>query len=296
MEGMANISCIVCVYNEGDRLRDILLAVDGHPALKEVIVVDDGSTDGADVLLRAYPHVRVIAYGANRGKTYAMSQGVAAATGEFLMFLDADLSGLGRQEIDQLATPIVTKRAEVSISLRRNSLPLYRLIGLDFVSGERVIPAWLVRDQVGVMKALPRWGGEAFINRRIIEAGLRVAVVDWPGVTNIRKHRKVGRVRGMLAEGRMVGDALRVLSPVGLVGQNIALLNLVVGRRRAIGERWSMVPRVLTTGLSTSGQIWRRLEQAMAAGFRRGKPMETNAMAKSAAAQGRPAWKRPRGP
>ncbi|KRA62373.1 hypothetical protein ASD79_22055 [Caulobacter sp. Root655] len=242
-EGMANISCIVCVYNEGDRLRDILSAVDGHPALKEVIVVDDGSTDGVDALLKTHPNVRVITYGANRGKTYAMSRGVAAATGELLMFLDADLSGLGRQEIDRLAAPIVAGRAEVSISLRRNSLPLYRLIGLDFVSGERVIPAWLVRDQIAVMEALPRWGGEAFINQRIIEAGLHIEVVDWPRVTNIRKHRKIGRVRGALAEGQMVGDALRVLSPVGLVSQNIALLNLVLRRRRAAARRWSMVRR-----------------------------------------------------
>lgn len=237
---MADISCIVCVYNEGERLRDILSAVDGHPALKEVIVVDDGSTDGVDTLLKTYPNVRVISYGANRGKTYAMSRGVAAATGELLMFLDADLSGLGRREIDRLAAPVAGGRAQVSISLRRNSLPLYRLIGLDFVSGERVIPAWLVRDQVAVMETLPRWGAEAFINRRIIEAGLRIEVVDWPGVTNIRKHRKIGRLRGMLAEGQMVGDALRVLSPLGLVRQNIALLNLVVRGHRSIPRSWSM--------------------------------------------------------
>ena len=238
---MADISCIVCVYNEGHRLRDILSAVDGHPALKEVIVVDDGSTDGVDALLKTYPNVRVITYGPNRGKTYAMSRGVAAATGELLMFLDADLSGLGGQEIDRLAAPIRAGRADVSISLRRNSLPLYRLIGLDFVSGERVIPAWLVRDQVAVMEALPRWGGEAFINQRIIEAGLRIEVVDWPRVTNIRKHRKVGHIRGVLAEGQMVGDAVQVLSPIGLISQNIALLNLVQRRRRAAARRWSMV-------------------------------------------------------
>jgi glycosyltransferase involved in cell wall biosynthesis len=240
---MATISCIVCVYNEGDRLRDILSAVDGHPALKEVIVVDDGSTDGVDALLQAYPNVRVIAYGANRGKTYAMSRGIAAATGELLMFLDADLAGLGRPEIDRLAAPIAAGRAQVSISLRRNSLPLYRLIGLDFVSGERVIPAWLVRDQVALMEALPRWGGEAFINQRIIEAGLRIEVVDWPRVNNIRKHRKIGRVRGALADGQMVGDALRVLSPFGLVGQNVALLNLVLRRPQASAGRWWMVRR-----------------------------------------------------
>lgn len=240
---MAEISCIVCAYNEGERIRDILSAVDGHPALKEVIVVNDGSTDGTDALLKDYPGVRVISYGRNRGKTYAMSQGVAAATGDHLMFLDADLAGLGRQEIDSLAAPIESGRAKVSISLRRNSLSLYRAIGLDFVSGERVIPAWLIADQVATMETLPRWGGEAFINQRIIEAGLRIEVVDWPGVSNIRKYRKTGLLQGLAAECSMVGDALRVLSPAGLVRQNLELLRLVNRRRRIAQLGWPLYRR-----------------------------------------------------
>ena len=87
-----------------------------------------------------------------------MSQGIAAASGDFLMFLDADLAGLSSREIDLLAAPITNGRADVSLSLRRNSLGLYRLIRLDFVSGERVIPARLVRDHAPAMAALPRWG------------------------------------------------------------------------------------------------------------------------------------------
>ncbi|MDB5454619.1 MAG: hypothetical protein JWP92_204, partial [Caulobacter sp.] len=145
--------------------------------------------------------------------------------------------------------PVLAGRAQVSISLRRNSLGLYRLIGLDFVSGERVIPAWLVRDEVATMETLPRWGGEAFINQRIIDAGLPIEVVHWTGVSNIRKHRKVGPIQGLLAECEMVWDALRLLSPIGLVGQNIALLRLVV-RRGA--RRWrapARGPSALSLGL-----------------------------------------------
>ena len=41
----ARISCVVCAYNEADRIRRILDAVHDHPALAEVIVVNDGSTD-----------------------------------------------------------------------------------------------------------------------------------------------------------------------------------------------------------------------------------------------------------
>jgi glycosyltransferase involved in cell wall biosynthesis len=221
------ISCIVCAYNEADRIGNILRAVNGHPAVKELIVVNDGSTDDTIALVRAHPGIRLVSYSDNRGKTHAMRQGIAAATGEHLMFLDADLAGLTPRNIDLLAAPIVGGRAEVSISLRRNSLAFYRMTGLDFVSGERVIPAWLVRHQAAAMAGLPRWGGETFINQLIIDARLRIEVVDWPGVANIRKYRKVGPVRGVLAELRMVHDALQVLSPLDLARQYVGLLKLV---------------------------------------------------------------------
>lgn len=235
---MRGISCIICAYNEGERLGTILRALDAHAALKEIIVVNDGSTDDTVCLVQEYPNVRLISYPANRGKTYAMAQGIAAATGDHLMFLDADLIGLGPKEIDQLAAPIDAGRAKVSISLRRNSLGLYRMMGLDFVSGERVIPAWLVRDQVPTLSALPRWGGETFINQLIIGAQLPIEVVDWPGVSNVRKFRKVGLLRGLLAELGMIDDALKVLSALGLARQNLGLLKLMV-RRGPTYAKWA---------------------------------------------------------
>jgi glycosyltransferase involved in cell wall biosynthesis len=222
------ISCIVCCFNEGERIGAVLQALDAHPALHEVIVVDDGSTDDTAARVRAWPDVRVISYPANRGKTYAMAQGIAAANGDYLMFLDADLAGLGAREVGLLAAPITGERARITISLRRNSLGVYRMIGLDFVSGERVIPASLVRDHVETMAGLPPWGAEAFINGLIIKARLPIEIVDWPGVSNIRKYRKIGWLRGLLAELRMVSDALQVLSPLDLARQNLALLNLAV--------------------------------------------------------------------
>ena len=162
------ISCIVCAYNEADRIRHILSAVHRHPALLEVIVVNDGSTDETPTLLCGYPNIKLISYNPTRGKTYAMGQGIAAARGEYIMLLDADLSGVTAADIQALADPVIDGRAEVSISLRRNSLALYRGLGLDFVSGERVLPAAMIKAEVAAMAALPRWGGEAFINNLII--------------------------------------------------------------------------------------------------------------------------------
>jgi glycosyltransferase involved in cell wall biosynthesis len=220
------ISCIVCAYNEAERIRGILGAVYRHPALAQVIVVNDGSTDATMDLLREYPDVGVISYGENQGKTYALSQGIASAKGDYLMLLDADLAGVTAADIRGLADPVLSGQVEVSMTLRRNSLALYRWIGLDFVSGERIIPTRLVSGSVETMARLPRWGAEVFINGLIVREGMPIVVVDWPGVLNIRKYRKVGRWRGLVAELEMIRDALRVLSARAVVRQNLALLKL----------------------------------------------------------------------
>src|SRR5215469_4215143 len=142
------ISCIVCAYNEADRIRNILDVIVGHPALSEIIVVNDGSTDATEALVRSYPEVRALSHTPNRGKTYALSRGVDAARCEHLMLLDADLAGVTAADIDALAAPVMRGEAEVSISLRSNSLWIYRRIGLDFVSGERLVPASLLKAAV----------------------------------------------------------------------------------------------------------------------------------------------------
>jgi glycosyltransferase involved in cell wall biosynthesis len=243
------ISCIVCAYNEADRIRHILEAVHRHPSLHEVIVVNDGSTDATNALVAGYADIRSISYTPNRGKTYALGRGIAAASGDYLMLLDADLAGVTAADIQTLADPVINGWARASISLRRNSLALYRRIGLDFVSGERVIPAKLIGEAVAAMERLPRWGGEAFINNLIIRERLSLAVVDWPTVFNIRKYKKVGRWRGVVAELAMIGDALRVLSPWGVVRQNLAMLRLVrrgheAGRRAQASDR-NVVDQIL---------------------------------------------------
>jgi glycosyltransferase involved in cell wall biosynthesis len=224
---LVGISCIICTYNEAGRIGAILDAVVNNPAISEVIVVDDGSSDGTPAVLRAYPSLKVIAYAPNRGKTHAMSRGIAAASQDHLMFLDADLAGITSWSIERLAAPVREGRADATMSLRGNSLGIYKWLGIDFVTGERVIPASLVKDKVEVMANLPRWGAEVFLNDLAVAAGLSIAVVRWPSVDNVRKYAKFGLLQGLISEIGMVADALKVISPLGIVRQHLGLLGLM---------------------------------------------------------------------
>lgn len=97
---MLHLSIIIPAYNEENRLpqtlNDIASYLKNLPLNAEVIVVDDGSTDntsGAALnLADRIPNLRVFAFTENRGKGHAVQQGMLAAEGEYILFMDADNS------------------------------------------------------------------------------------------------------------------------------------------------------------------------------------------------------------
>jgi dolichyl-phosphate beta-glucosyltransferase len=92
------LTVILPCCNEAERLPATLQALLAHlsaaPGEVEVLVVDDGSTDAtatvAGVMAAVDPRVRVLAYGPNRGKGFAVRTGMLAAQGELVIFTDAD--------------------------------------------------------------------------------------------------------------------------------------------------------------------------------------------------------------
>lgn len=238
------LSCIICAFNEAPRIGAVLAVASVHPLLDEVIVVDDGSTDGTSEIVRSFPSARLISYARNRGKSCAMAAGIAAATNDFLILLDADLKGLVADNVTALAAPVLSGRADVSISLRRNSLPIYRAMGIDFVSGERVIRKELLSEALIDMRGLPRFGIEAFMNERIIARKLSIAVVRWPRVTQARKTEKMGRWRGIWAECRMLRDVLQVAHPLAAISQTYHMhsLRIPVDQRSTVEEKSGAYP------------------------------------------------------
>jgi len=227
------ISCIICAYNEAPRIAGVLAVVSIHPMLHEVIVVDDGSSDNTAEIVKRYPSVKLISHAENQGKSIAMASGVAAAQNDLLMLLDADLIGLSGRHITALAAPVLSGVADVSMSLRRNSLLIFRLIGLDFVSGERVITKSLLNEAIGDIRRLPRFGVEVFMNNLIVARRLSINVTRWPDVTQARKTEKLGYWRGIKAEWRMLADILDVHYPAVLLMQTFRMRLLCIDKAAA---------------------------------------------------------------
>jgi dolichol-phosphate mannosyltransferase len=88
------VSVIVPVYNEVAHLDELLRAIHASPVKKEIIIVDDGSTDGTREMLRALPpanDVTVVFHEKNCGKGAAIRSALPYARGEYVLIQDSDL-------------------------------------------------------------------------------------------------------------------------------------------------------------------------------------------------------------
>jgi glycosyltransferase involved in cell wall biosynthesis len=129
-----DLSLVVPVYNERDNLRPLLAEIErsleGQGWRYEVLMVDDGSTDGSDrtllELARAHPALRVVRFARNAGQTAAMDAGFHRARGRIVVTLDADLQN-DPSDIPRLVREMEGWDAVVGVRLERRDTLVRRV-------------------------------------------------------------------------------------------------------------------------------------------------------------------------
>jgi len=113
------LSVIIPAYNERDTIVEAIRRVRQAPLEKEIVVVDDASTDDTAALVEALvgPDLRLLRQPHNQGKGAAIRRGLAAATGDIVLIQDADLE-YDPADYPKLVAPIQSGEAAVVYGTR----------------------------------------------------------------------------------------------------------------------------------------------------------------------------------
>jgi len=211
---MLKISCIIPAYNEGKRIAHVLKIIENHPLVNETIVINDGSTDNTAEVVRKFKKVKFLNNKKNLGKIKTMIRGLDICKNNTVMFIDSDLVGLTKEDIAELIKPVAEGRADITISLRKNAPWFWRIVGMDFISGERVFNKNIIKNHKELTK-LPGWGLETYMNKQVIKNNLRIKVVRWNNVESPWPQEKFGYLKGTK---RLMGMMIQVFRTGGLFG------------------------------------------------------------------------------
>lgn len=191
---MLSLSIIIPCYNERATVTEIMQRVRECAPDAEIVVVDDGSTDGSrDVLreLEGQPNLRILYHDRNRGKGAAVRAGIAAAAGEVILIQDADLE-YDPRDYPRLLQPIEEGRAEVVYGSRFLGGPrramlfwhmvanllltlmtnvLFNTILSDMETGYKVFKAEVIK---GIPLRARRFDFEPEVTAKVLKRGYRI--------------------------------------------------------------------------------------------------------------------------
>lgn len=172
------LSIIIPVFNEAERIKPGLKIIrDWHRQYPdwEFILVNDGSSDDTEKIIKKFSFVKLVSYAKNQGKGYALKQGVAQATKPLVLLSDIDFS-TPLTELPKLA--IAIKEADLAIGSRKT-------LGAKIIKHQ---PWWR------------EWLGKQFTNLSKLWLGLKVSdvtcgfkLIKTPAAKELFKKQKIKR-------------------------------------------------------------------------------------------------------
>jgi len=187
------LSIIIPVFNEQDTINEIIKRVKkvNLPKFtKEIIVVNDGSTDATKKKLTNIKAIKIINLSHNQGKGSAIRAGLKQAKGDYILIQDADLE-YDPQDIPDLLEPVISNKAEVVYGSRflgpHKNMLFWHLMGNRFLSfTTNILFNTTLSDMEVCYKLFPRklvnslnltenrFGFEPEITAKILKKGIRI--------------------------------------------------------------------------------------------------------------------------
>ncbi len=210
------VSAILPAYNEEARIAAVLEVLTTYPGFKEVIVIDDGSTDQTEEIAKRYP-IRYLRNNTNKGQGYSMERGVNIAKGDIIFFSDADIIGLNHKVLDEIIQPVINKKVEMMIGMinRRIYFLKFVLAFIPLLGGERALTRKLWFRIPHHFKN--RFKIEAALNFYAKYYGRGFGFKVFPGLVQIIKEKKYGIGEGFKRRISMWKDIIAAQARLELV-------------------------------------------------------------------------------
>lgn len=214
------ITAIVSSYNEEKTIRNVVHSISASNIFDEIIVVNDGSTDNTNEILgdliKGYD-LKYIVFKENMGKGYAMATDIENATGEAIVFIDADLSNLNDDHFSRLINPICKKEVDMVLGQPTDTLINYHINPFKTFTGQRAV---LRNDILSIVEEMKKskFGVETLINLYYQSQAKRVKYVKLKGLKHPTKFDKTNQsraIREFMFEGLQI--ALIVFNNINLI-------------------------------------------------------------------------------
>lgn len=207
---MEKVSVIIPAFNEAATVSKIVTVAFASELVDEVIVADDCSTDETG-LLAAGCGAKVIRLPENKGKGNALAVGLAAATNEIVLFLDADLVGITPQHIADLVLPVLDGKAKMTVG-KFHSGEFWTTLSqhiTPFLSGQRAIR----KDAIRNFKKMEQlgFGVETALTLFFRKNHLPMKTVLLRNLRHVVKERKFGFFKGFYLRLKMYWQIIRII-------------------------------------------------------------------------------------
>lgn len=197
------VSLIIPAYNEEKRIADVINPIKDMDLIGEIIVIDDCSKDDTSGVVNNIDSekIKLIKHTKNKGKTQSMKDGIEASKNDIVLFLDADLSGVNQEDVENLIKPVLDNKVDLTMSIRDNSLKIYKSLKCDFVSGERCLNKEIMSHLWH--KISIGFGIEVIMNDYLLKNNMTFVSIPTK-FGNTMKSVKRGRIMGFFDEVSMI--------------------------------------------------------------------------------------------